>query len=362
MYSIRARIHMGHILRYDFKMSSDGDASIVADYLSLAIENYCVYSASALFIYDYIVTFSDEVRLFWGRRWTGATLLFFLNRYVSLGYYAVALISLPAPHLSCIAVENATEILEVFPYLVWAAFSALRAFALSRRYVLSTLVFLLSIVPVALNLTDFYGLTTTTVTSGVCESADRITPKEIKGFTIASRGSLILADLILIVTTYVMLSRNTTSLSVDSFAGVLVRDGTLYFICLLIINILHLTFTILSIAETAESTSFAIIYSEPLTAILISRFLLNLQAVNHQALHLDSLSDRSISQNHTLVFEHVVGSLGSYVVDHNMDMGKSSTTNLTVPETDPIELEGRPSSSHVTEGALVSGDTQGICV
>ena len=39
---------------------------------------------AALVLYEYIVTFSTEVQLFWGRKITGATVLFFLNRYMKL--------------------------------------------------------------------------------------------------------------------------------------------------------------------------------------------------------------------------------------------------------------------------------------
>ena len=37
-----------------------------------------------LFIYDYTITFPYEVRLFWRGKATGATLLFFANRYLTL--------------------------------------------------------------------------------------------------------------------------------------------------------------------------------------------------------------------------------------------------------------------------------------
>ena len=38
-------------------------------------------------MYDYTITFPYEVRLFWRRKATGATLLFFANRYLTLFYY-----------------------------------------------------------------------------------------------------------------------------------------------------------------------------------------------------------------------------------------------------------------------------------
>ena len=37
-----------------------------------------------ILIYDQLITLSDEVEHVWKRKWTGATLLFFLNRYATL--------------------------------------------------------------------------------------------------------------------------------------------------------------------------------------------------------------------------------------------------------------------------------------
>ena len=39
---------------------------------------------SAALVYDYAVTFPNEVQLFWRRKATGASLLFFVNRYLAL--------------------------------------------------------------------------------------------------------------------------------------------------------------------------------------------------------------------------------------------------------------------------------------
>ena len=40
----------------------------------------------ALVIYEYLVTFTTEVQLFWVRELTGASILFFINRYLMLLY------------------------------------------------------------------------------------------------------------------------------------------------------------------------------------------------------------------------------------------------------------------------------------
>ena len=35
-------------------------------------------------MYEYVITFDREVQLFWRGKWTGASILFFLNRYLGL--------------------------------------------------------------------------------------------------------------------------------------------------------------------------------------------------------------------------------------------------------------------------------------
>ena len=42
---------------------------------------------TAWIAYEYVLTFTQEVELFWRRKFTGATLLFLLNRYFLLAYY-----------------------------------------------------------------------------------------------------------------------------------------------------------------------------------------------------------------------------------------------------------------------------------
>ena len=48
---------------------------------------------SVILFYDYLITFGDEVQLFWRRKWTGATVLFILNRYIVLLVHIISLCS-----------------------------------------------------------------------------------------------------------------------------------------------------------------------------------------------------------------------------------------------------------------------------
>ncbi|KAI0740460.1 hypothetical protein C8Q76DRAFT_194623 [Earliella scabrosa] len=62
----------------------DADAALVALYSTVFTANICGNAATSIIIYDFLITFPNEVNSFWRSKWTGATMLFFLNRYVPL--------------------------------------------------------------------------------------------------------------------------------------------------------------------------------------------------------------------------------------------------------------------------------------
>ncbi|TBU54956.1 hypothetical protein BD310DRAFT_1031474 [Dichomitus squalens] len=42
--------------------------------------NYCWIAGSVVFFYDSLITTGEEIRCFWGRKLTGAAVLFWLNK------------------------------------------------------------------------------------------------------------------------------------------------------------------------------------------------------------------------------------------------------------------------------------------
>ena len=47
----------------------------------------------ALVFYDYVITLDHEINLFWKRKFTGATILFLLNRYLLVLFYIIDIAS-----------------------------------------------------------------------------------------------------------------------------------------------------------------------------------------------------------------------------------------------------------------------------
>ncbi|TBU41866.1 hypothetical protein BD309DRAFT_964364 [Dichomitus squalens] len=92
-------------------------------------------------------------------------------------------------------------------------------------------------------------------------------------------------------------------------------DGTVYFSTLVVLNCLHLTFTLLSIDLTAlASTSAITTFTTPISAILVSRFLLRLQSPSLRGVgSIPSSQTSATNLDRSIIFDRVFGSLGASI-------------------------------------------------
>ncbi|KAI0722673.1 hypothetical protein C8Q76DRAFT_719712 [Earliella scabrosa] len=251
--------------------------------------------AATLIVYEYVTTIGQEVELFWtgNRKATMGSILFFVNRYLPLLVNLMYLKN-PVPVKSCALFIYTSSILQVLQYLPWAIFSALRAYLLSARALMIGLsVFLLSLVPFVLNLV-FLGQFLPMSNSVDCRSND--IPEANQSirtdmiFLVVSRTCDIMADILVVWVTWkaTYTTQNTFRECTKrvSLSSIMFQDGVTYFLVLLLMNVLHLSFSLRSIAnaDTINHASIISFISDPLTAILISRFLMDLQQSNHAAL------------------------------------------------------------------------------
>ncbi|KAI0709866.1 hypothetical protein C8Q76DRAFT_82462 [Earliella scabrosa] len=121
------------------------DVEIVAIYNENFVANLLTIASAALYMYEYLVTFLEEVNLFWRKPWTGASILFYTNRYTVLAYHTFNLGSFSLVTDSVTGIQAIVAV-EALQYIPWAGFSALRSYALCRNRVLSALIFFLSMV------------------------------------------------------------------------------------------------------------------------------------------------------------------------------------------------------------------------
>ncbi|KAI0704489.1 hypothetical protein C8T65DRAFT_741048 [Cerioporus squamosus] len=262
-------------------------AAVVAEAVESAIGNFCGIAGIVFLLYEYTITFGREVDLFWTRRFSGATALFLANKYITLLNHLFDL-SLYLPfHVSdktCVGflhVRGSTADLQcsdaiftskLSPPLITYNTCHGRPSPVYERVNFST---------------KIYGVNDPTEGCGMGEDIDRAT-------LIKNKFARLLY------------CRNASTL-----VDVLLCDGLIYFVVLLIMNTLHIVFTF-------TSTSEITIFTEPVTAVLVSRFLLDLQEASQRSVvHIlgteasSRLDSSGTLTGHSVVFARLVGSLSS---------------------------------------------------
>ncbi|TFK86465.1 hypothetical protein K466DRAFT_600299 [Polyporus arcularius HHB13444] len=73
--------------------SATANSVLISQYSSFLLSNYCAIAATVLFIYECLITFGDEISLFWTRRFTGASVLFVSNRAIVMFAHVFTLIT-----------------------------------------------------------------------------------------------------------------------------------------------------------------------------------------------------------------------------------------------------------------------------
>ncbi|TBU21641.1 hypothetical protein BD311DRAFT_677894, partial [Dichomitus squalens] len=304
-----------------------------------------------IFLYDAILTTGEEVRCFWGRKLTGAAILFWLNKYLTIIYLVWNLGTLLS-----ISDEVGIVTLPYFTlmqksYVTTRAFAAIRVYALRKSIPLCSITFVLAMVPFGVNFAQFgFGLTGGNMPPFGCsaighepEGLDKKSVHTVRMYThiltIVSRSCLIAADCLAASVTWFALARprsiHTLGVRQGSLAGVLLIDGDVFRI-LAILNSLHLALTIVSFDIIAlQATSEIANFTIPLTAVLVSRFLLHLQSASMRAMDATSSSRmQSTNVNHSLVFEHAIGSLGASI---SVDDYLVQEGNLSMSEDDNVD-------------------------
>ncbi|RPD56460.1 hypothetical protein L227DRAFT_614597 [Lentinus tigrinus ALCF2SS1-6] len=229
-------------------------AALVAAYPHVIEEQMTYAAMGALVLYDQLLTFDRELRLVWRRKVTGATVLFVLNRYLLLARFLVVFASYNISSqegYACLSRQQG----DTAPYLVWAAFASLRVYALTDHvWWLAVIVFFASSMPAA---TNTYVYTVTLINSFIrpfnCVTSPQV-PQSL----------------------YLPTWRVARSAAIKtSFAATILRDGTVYFLTFLTINVLHLVFSL-----KGFFTDSIVIFQDPIISILVSRFILDLRDVD----------------------------------------------------------------------------------
>ncbi|TBU37723.1 hypothetical protein BD309DRAFT_904714 [Dichomitus squalens] len=302
-------------------MAASQTAQLSAQYSSIMTGNYCEVAATAIFVFDSIITTGEEIRCFWGRNITGAAIVFWLNKYMTMLFLGWGLATfLKLSDKSCAMSSKSIVVIDCLLFIVLAAFTAIRVYALGRSLNLCAITAVLSLVPLGINFVAFrFGVTGKNIFPFGCITIDSQSIGLTQKFVIIARSCSIAADCLAIGSTWLALglphANSRGGILKGSISSALLLDGTVYFLILAVLNSLHLAFTLLSInIDSLQSVSVVTAFTAPLSAILVSRFLLHLQSASLRAV--GSIPSSQISSLHldrSLVFERVVGSLGASI-------------------------------------------------
>jgi len=314
--------------------------------------NCCTVGVGTLVFYDFVTTLPEEAQLIWGRPSNSVTVLYHLNRWAVLTWAAtvLAVTFIPLTTLSsCVAVNTFLSSVTLVLFLLCTAFSTIRTYAISMGSLwLASIVCMLCTVPVGVNIwlyfaDEWYQVKTSPYVGSYCDNGVKSSETANTSLTIASRLCAIVADLILLSVTCFQ----TFALKRRSHGGVrtplidtLLRDGTAYFLLLLVLNVV---LAVENVASSGVSTVSAL-FLTPLLSIITSHFLLNLRQVAYGSE--DGMSDserQSTTYCRGLKFTHFLGNMGEDLddgldsedpdmawIDRADDAGDAAPGHLTV--------------------------------
>ncbi|KAI0344491.1 hypothetical protein BDW22DRAFT_1427190 [Trametopsis cervina] len=263
---------------------------------SVIASNYVAFATAAWFFYEYVITMEQEIKFIWKWRWTGMTALFMVNRYTALitaAIYAIPLINYQRSVRECCEVGiDVLVVTAMLQFLVVAAFSAVRVWLMSEKNKwFTSIVFLLNSLPLVVNICLDVTEKIVYIPGITCTTDFIQSPQLLTSFSnsleFATRASVILADIIVVVCT----SRYTykewrevgTKRGTDtSLWGLLLRDGSIYFVAMVIVNVVYIVESTVPFFAI-HVPALAIVQNLP--PILTARMILNLREAHDKRLN-----------------------------------------------------------------------------
>ncbi|KAJ3556554.1 hypothetical protein NM688_g1966 [Phlebia brevispora] len=279
-------------------------AEAVANVCASTINRYTAGIAITLASYEYILLFREEVDFLLKHKQSGVTWVFLANRYIMMAQCLMMIVpSNRESRCSAKSYVEGTDICDrctnrplfdavtaigLLPAAITAIFGALRVFALlDRAYIMAILTLTLGLVPVVTNF-YFLGKTTLVVVEDLVLGLSCYADYSISdaatlyimtpSLGLATRLSVVIADLIIIAVTWRQTHQHLRQImdseAPRSVGATVLQDGSVYFIALLVLNVIQLLVDTIPAFEGANPVFNITAVMSP---ILISRFLINLR-------------------------------------------------------------------------------------
>jgi len=338
----------------------DLTAEVTSIAASLWISYCCIFAGSTLVFWDHISSFSKEVQFMWGRKLNSVTLLFYLNRWTTFVWALVnTTLVLPLANVSnCRGDNNFGQAITITLFIFWAAFSAIRVYATSGgRWVLAALVCTLALVPAGTNLygsliAAYYQIEAIPALGLECVSGKTFSGATSTKFAVATRVCVIASDLIVLLVTWHATFKLKRFADRNNFetpvVTMLLRDGTLYFLALLILNVFNI------VGWATDVFVFSVEdFTTPLSSIIISHFLMNLRQASASGTQVSPSSplwsdQQNDSPTPSLRFASCVGNMGESL-SHGSDLA-----DTTVGFSGAYSLEGKETDDRRDDGLAIN--------
>ncbi|KAI0351094.1 hypothetical protein OH77DRAFT_968479 [Trametes cingulata] len=233
----------------------------------------CGIAVAALLLYDALLCIDREWRLIWRKPRSVASALYFVNRYLPIVWNVLPLFTIyVVSDKVCPALIWSEIVVSCVSLLGPAVFAFLRMYALSgKSKVLSGVTLVLSLAPFLVTISVVY--------------RESIT-EALVSLTLASRTSLVLANLLVVAVTWRTTLRSVQmlrdALQQPSLHQVLLQSGSIYFCTLTALYTLDVALEARQISSAGSGGSYVTVFLDPLASILNSRFLLDLRETDER--------------------------------------------------------------------------------
>ncbi|KAH9849633.1 hypothetical protein C2E23DRAFT_888117 [Lenzites betulinus] len=234
-----------------------------------------------MIFYDIAITFGDEVEKIWKQRFTGATVLWFLNRYLSPLGYIVIIVSFHDPSWSkatCQRYVLYPEVLKIFTATAVGVIFILRLYSIySKSNVVLYGFGALLVLELGIKIWAFTDGTMLQLPPGLvgCILTGKSSPGDRIIYTWVAE--LVFDSVVFFATLYrtIQLYRRTMIGDAQSLITIIMRDGIMYFAAIFVSNLVTVLMFILA---TPDLKVINASFSTLITSLMVSRLMLNLRS------------------------------------------------------------------------------------
>jgi len=244
----------------------------------------CLVVPPTFIIYDTLLTFSREIDCIWKRKSGAVTLLFISQRYCMM-FLTILRMIVPTEMTACKAWNYMQFISALLSAFGVGIFATLRTWAICGRFnMLVILVFLCNMIDPAMNIYNFSRpkLFRVDPVRG-CMMGIVVSPHD-QYLPTVTRVSAIVADLLVLVITWwktadVWKASKQMKQFKPKLSMLLLRDGTIYFVALFLLNFVTLLLDVLArVNVDLKGSSYFSYVTEAFGPALVARFLLDLRS------------------------------------------------------------------------------------